>query len=52
MILAGYQLLRSNPHPTEAEIRKGLEGNLCHCTGYQNTVKAVQYAAEKGHHGD
>ncbi len=47
MILAAHQLLSRNPHPTEAEIRKGLEGNLCRCTGYQHIVKAVQYAAEK-----
>jgi carbon-monoxide dehydrogenase small subunit len=39
-------LLRRNPHPTESEIRHGLEGNLCRCTGYQNIVAAVQYAAE------
>jgi carbon-monoxide dehydrogenase small subunit len=47
MIMASYQLLKNNPNPTEAEIRKGLEGNLCRCTGYQNIVRAVQYAAEK-----
>jgi aerobic carbon-monoxide dehydrogenase small subunit len=47
MIMASYQLLKSNPNPTEAEIRKGLEGNICRCTGYQNIVRAVQYAAEK-----
>ena len=46
MIMASYQLLKNNPNPTEAEIRKGLEGNICRCTGYQNIVKAVQYAAE------
>ena len=38
-------LLRSNPNPTEAQIRKGLEGNLCRCTGYANIVKAVQVAS-------
>jgi carbon-monoxide dehydrogenase small subunit len=46
MILTAVDLLRRNPHPTEAEIRHGLEGNLCRCTGYQNIVAAVQYAAE------
>lgn len=47
MILAAYDLLQENPHPTEEEIRHGLEGNLCRCTGYHNIVKAVQYAAER-----
>jgi len=47
MIMASYQLLKNNPHPTEAEIRKGLEGNICRCTGYQNIVRAVQDAAER-----
>jgi aerobic carbon-monoxide dehydrogenase small subunit len=47
MIMASYQLLKNNPKPTEAEIRKGLEGNICRCTGYQNIVRAVQYASEK-----
>ena len=47
MIMASYQLLKNNPNPTEAEIRKGLEGNICRCTGYQNIVRAVQYAAER-----
>jgi carbon-monoxide dehydrogenase small subunit len=47
MIMASYQLLQRNPNPTEAEIRHGLEGNLCRCTGYQHIVKAVQYAAKK-----
>ena len=45
MILAAHQLLRRNPHPTQEEIRKGLEGNLCRCTGYQHIVKAVEWAA-------
>jgi len=45
MIMCAHDLLQRNPHPTEAEIRYGLEGNLCRCTGYQNIVKAVQYAA-------
>jgi len=47
MIMASYQLLKNNPNPTEAEIRKGLEGNICRCTGYQNIVSAVQFAAEQ-----
>jgi aerobic carbon-monoxide dehydrogenase small subunit len=47
MIMASYQLLKNNPNPSEAEIRKGLEGNICRCTGYQNIVRSVQYAAEK-----
>jgi len=47
MIMASYQLLQRNPNPTEAEIRHGLEGNLCRCTGYQHIVKAVQYAAQR-----
>ena len=47
MVVAIDQLLRDNPSPTEAEVRRGLDGNLCRCTGYQNIVKAVQYAAAK-----
>ncbi len=47
MILTAYDLLEHNPHPTEAEIRHGIEGNLCRCTGYQNIVAAVQHAAER-----
>ncbi len=47
MILAAQALLERNPHPTEQEIRWGISGNLCRCTGYQNIVKAVQYAASK-----
>jgi aerobic carbon-monoxide dehydrogenase small subunit len=47
MILSACQLLERNPAPTENEIRQGLEGNLCRCTGYANIVKAVQYAAAK-----
>ena len=46
MIMQSVDLLKNNPHPTEEEIRLGLEGNLCRCTGYHNIVKAVQYAAE------
>jgi carbon-monoxide dehydrogenase small subunit len=47
MIMTSVNLLKNNPNPTEQEIRHGLEGNLCRCTGYQNIVKAIQYAAEK-----
>ena len=47
MILSASALLQKNPHPNEAEIRVGISGNLCRCTGYQNIVKAVQYAAQK-----
>lgn len=47
MIMASYQLLQHNADPSEAEIRHGLEGNLCRCTGYQHIVNAVQYAARK-----
>ena len=46
MILAAAELLRDNPHPTEAEVREGLSGQLCMCTGYVNIVKAVLKAAE------
>jgi aerobic carbon-monoxide dehydrogenase small subunit len=47
MIMTSVNLLKNNPNPTEQEIRHGLEGNLCRCTGYQNIVKSVQWAAEK-----
>ncbi|HXV29812.1 MAG TPA: (2Fe-2S)-binding protein [Sinorhizobium sp.] len=47
MILRGYRLLRENPKPSEEEIRHGISGNLCRCTGYQNIIKAIQYAAAK-----
>ncbi len=47
MIMAAADLLKRNPNPTEEEIRHGLEGNLCRCTGYENIVRAVRYAAEK-----
>ena len=46
MVLSTVDLLSENPHPSEAEIREGLEGNLCRCTGYHNIVKSVQHAAE------
>jgi aerobic carbon-monoxide dehydrogenase small subunit len=45
MIMAAADLLRDNPNPTEEEVRHGLEGNLCRCTGYQNIVRAVLKAA-------
>jgi carbon-monoxide dehydrogenase small subunit len=48
MIMAAADLLRSNPHPSDQEIREGLEGNLCRCTGYENIVRAVRRAAEAG----
>jgi carbon-monoxide dehydrogenase small subunit len=48
MIMASIDLLRENPSPSEDEIRHGLEGNLCRCTGYHNIVKAVQLAADGG----
>jgi carbon-monoxide dehydrogenase small subunit len=47
MILRAFRLLQENPNPTEDEIRMGISGNLCRCTGYQNIVKAIQYAAAK-----
>jgi len=47
MITRAYRLLKENPNPTEDEIRHGIAGNLCRCTGYQNIVKAVRAAAEK-----
>jgi len=46
MIIASVDLLKANPSPTDEEIRHGLEGNLCRCTGYQNIVRAVRSAAE------
>jgi carbon-monoxide dehydrogenase small subunit len=48
MIMSAYDLLQRNASPSEQEIREGLAGNLCRCTGYHNIVKAVQYAADKG----
>ena len=47
MMMCTSALLEKNPNPTEDEIRWGISGNLCRCTGYMNIVKAVQYAAEK-----
>jgi aerobic carbon-monoxide dehydrogenase small subunit len=51
MIMSATALLDENPNPSEAEIRYALEGNLCRCTGYQNIVRAVQYAAQHGTNG-
>jgi len=48
MVMAAVDLLADNPSPDEDQIRAGLEGNLCRCTGYHNIVKAVQYAAAQG----
>jgi carbon-monoxide dehydrogenase small subunit len=45
MIMAAVDLLKENPNPSEHEIREGIEGNLCRCTGYQNIVSAIQQAA-------
>ncbi len=45
MVMAAVDLLKNNPKPTEAEIRAGLSGNICRCTGYHNIVKAVQIAS-------
>jgi carbon-monoxide dehydrogenase small subunit len=47
MLMSAKYLLSKNPNPTEDEIRHALEGNICRCTGYQNIVRAVQYAANK-----
>ena len=47
MIMTSVELLQRNPHPTSEQVRAGLEGNLCRCTGYQNIVKSVLAAAEK-----
>lgn len=47
MIMRAVELLGKNPNPTEDEIRTGISGNLCRCTGYVNIVKSVQYAVEK-----
>ena len=47
MMIAATDLLSKNPNPSESEIRRGLSGNLCRCTGYHNIVRSVQQAAEK-----
>ena len=48
MIMSAVDLLNNNPSPSEREIREGLDGNFCRCTGYQHIVNAVQHAANKG----
>ena len=55
MIMTAVEMLERNPHPSADEVRAGLEGNLCRCTGYQNIVKSILAAAEKmggAHHHD
>ncbi|CAM00489.1 carbon-monoxide dehydrogenase small subunit [Saccharopolyspora erythraea NRRL 2338] len=47
MVMASVSLLRENPNPTDAEVRSGLEGNICRCTGYHNIVESVLAAAER-----
>lgn len=47
MLMRAYRFLQENPDPSDEEIRYGMSGNLCRCTGYQNIVKAIQYAARK-----
>jgi carbon-monoxide dehydrogenase small subunit len=47
MLMRSYRFLQENPKPTDDEVRMGMSGNLCRCTGYMNIVKAVQYAAKK-----
>jgi carbon-monoxide dehydrogenase small subunit len=48
MIMSAVSLLQENPTPTERQIREGISGNFCRCTGYQHIVNAIQYAAKKG----
>ena len=48
MVMAIVSLLKENPHPTEEQVRTGLEGNLCRCTGYHNIVRAALAAADSG----
>jgi carbon-monoxide dehydrogenase small subunit len=50
MVMSATELVTRNPNPSEEEVRHGLEGNLCRCTGYHNIVRAIQYAAEKMAH--
>jgi len=47
MVMTAVDMLKNNPNPSEHEIREGLEGNFCRCTGYHNIVKSIQYAADK-----
>jgi len=51
MLMSSYALLQKNSQPSEEDIRRGISGNLCRCTGYQNIVKAVQYAVSKMEQG-
>ena len=48
MVMSAVQLLQDNPKPTEEEIRAGLEGNICRCTGYHNIVRAIEKVAAQG----
>jgi carbon-monoxide dehydrogenase small subunit len=48
MLLSATYLLEQNPHPTEEEIRRGIQGNICRCTGYVNIVEAIKSVAEGG----
>lgn len=48
MVMSAVQLLQDNPKPSEAQIREGLEGNLCRCTGYHNIVRAIEQVAARG----
>ena len=52
MLMAGKALLDENPDPSEAEIREAISGNLCRCTGYQNIVRSIEYAAEELEEGE
>jgi carbon-monoxide dehydrogenase small subunit len=47
MLMRAYRFLQENPNPSNEEIRMGISGNLCRCTGYQNIVKAIEFAANK-----
>lgn len=47
MLMRAYRFLKENPKPSDEEIRMGISGNLCRCTGYQNIVKAIRFAADK-----
>jgi carbon-monoxide dehydrogenase small subunit len=47
MLMRAYRFLQETPIPSEDEIRHGMSGNLCRCTGYQNIIKSIQYAAKK-----
>ena len=52
MIISAKHLLENNPDPTELEIRQGISGNLCRCTGYNKIVEAIQWAAGKANQSD